>query len=209
VTLSDRDTIGANPFSTRYIRPGAIEFRFPPGDDAKALVQRLRARDWRGEIIGPHGSGKSSLLAALVPALRDAGKSVLLVELHDGQRRLPVDLKRHPDATGDGVVIVDGYEQLSWLSRLGVKRVCRRRGMGLLVTSHKPAGLPELYRTAPTLELARSIVESLVAGRSASITSAELAERYALHQGNLREMLFDLYDLYESRRLTEAADRET
>ena len=64
------DPSADNPFSTRYTRPGAIPFRFPPGTSADGLVEQLRRQQWRGAIVGPHGSGKSSLVAALVPPLR-------------------------------------------------------------------------------------------------------------------------------------------
>ncbi len=55
----------SNPFSTRFVRPGALAYRFPPGESAATLVERLAASGWRGQIVGPHGSGKSTLVAAL------------------------------------------------------------------------------------------------------------------------------------------------
>ncbi len=189
-----------NPFSSRHVRPGATPFFFLPGQSAAGLIDLLRARGWRGEIVGPHGSGKSSLVASLLPAIRDAGRQPLLIELHDGQRRLPVDLRREA-ALHDGlVVIVDGYEQLSFWSRVQLKRFCRRRGLGLLVTSHEPVGLPPLFRTNPTPALARQIVEFLLEGRPPLIDSEEIAQRFERHRGDLRELLFELYDVYEERR---------
>ena len=219
MTRPDSDPSDDNPFSTRYTRPGAIPFRFPPGSGADELVAQLRSEGWRGAIVGPHGSGKSSLVSALVPAIRRAGKEVLLVELHDGQRRLPVDLEKRsgvfvcpddpaakaidPTKTPDPfscVVIVDGYEQLSWWNRLRLRRVSRRRGLGLVVTSHARTALPLLFRTATSLGLARTIVQSLLAGRPELVTAEQLARRFESRQGDLRELLFDLYDLYEERR---------
>src|SRR5581483_12050635 len=55
-----------NPFSTRFIQPGAIPFHFPTPDGLAAIVRRLEGAGGRGQIIGPHGSGKSTLLAALL-----------------------------------------------------------------------------------------------------------------------------------------------
>jgi hypothetical protein len=220
VTL-DSDPSADNPFSTRYTRPGAIPFRFPPGTSADGLVEQLRSQGWRGAIVGPHGSGKSSLVAALIPAIRRAGKEVQLIELHDGQRRLPVvkgsGVFICPDGPGADiheqiktpdpftVVIVDGYEQLAWWNRLRLRRDARRRGLGLVVTSHAPTALPLLFRTSTSLDLAREIVQSLLAGRKelagADLVSAEqLARRFESRQGDMREILFDLYDLYEESR---------
>jgi hypothetical protein len=189
-----------NPFCTRRIRPGALPFLFPPGQNAETLVGRLRECAWQGEILGPHGTGKSALLASLIPALEHAGQRTLLVELHDRQRRLPLDPDRRRRLQPFTMLLVDGYEQLSRYRRWRLRRLCRRRGWGLLVTAHASVGLPELFRTAPTPELAGEIVRRLLAGQACPFSTDELAACFARQRGDLREMLFDLYDLYERRR---------
>jgi len=198
-----------NPFCTRRVRPGAISFLFPAGQDAETLVQRLQQNGWWGEIVGAHGAGKSALLATLIPRIELAGRHAALVELHDGQRRLPLDLHRDCRLRPPMVLIVDGYEQLSRWRRFLLKRRCRRRGWGLLVTAHASVGLPELYRTAATPELAERIVGQLMEGQASPFTATELTERFARRGGNLRETLFDLYDLYEQRRSFEAAPKSS
>ena len=85
-----------NPFSAGRIRPGAMPFLHAAGGDAGMLLERLRQNQWCGQIVGGHGTGKSSLLAALIPAIQDAGRHTLAVELHDGQRRLPGGLAPGP-----------------------------------------------------------------------------------------------------------------
>ena len=209
-----------NPFCTSCVRPGAIPFLFPVGLDAATLVRRLQRNGWWGEIVGGHGAGKSALLATLIPEIELAGRSATLVELHDGQRRLPLDIN------GDGrpgkgdspifaatkigtvpsrlrppmVLIVNGYEQLSRWRRFLLKRHCRRRGFGLLVTAHTSVGLPELYQAAPTPELAERVVGHLMAGRSPAFTASEPSACFARCNGDMRETLFELYDLYEQSR---------
>jgi hypothetical protein len=196
----DEAPSGENPFSARRLRPGALPFLFPPDQSAAQLLNRLRANDWRGQIVGPHGSGKSALLAALTSALQAAGRRVHMVELHNGQRRLPRDFYRTCGCDPATVVVVDGYEQLGWLSRFWLKRFCRRHKLGFLVTAHNPVGLPDLFRSATTLALAEQIVAQLLGDRPKHVTVPEVAERFSRHGGDLREMLFDLYDLYEQRR---------
>jgi len=191
---------GENPFCSRRVRPGALPYRFAAGETAAGLVRRLGRSGWRGQIVGPHGSGKSALLAALVPAIEEAGRPTFAIELHDGQRRLPLSLRRTPGLDGSTVLIIDGYEQLSHWQRFRVRRFCRRRGLGLLVTAHTAVGLPELWQTASDLELARQIVEQLQREYPSRVTSEDVAERFARREGDMREMLFDLYDLYEQRR---------
>lgn len=186
-----------NPFSSRCVRPGAIPFLFPDALDAEILLGRFHAAAQRGEIVGPHGSGKSTLLATLAHALRQAGRNAVLVELHDGQRRLPADL---PSAVArDGVVLVDGYEQLGLWSRWRLKRICRWRGLGLIVTSHRPTGLPSLYRTSVNGALACRVVNHLLDQNHPAIAQADVIRSLERNRGDLREVLFDLYDLYESR----------
>jgi DNA replication protein DnaC len=177
-----------------------MPFLFPPQDNAETLVDRLRQQGWWAEIIGPHGSGKSALLATLMRAMERAGQPAVLVELHDGQRRLPLDLRNDRRLHPPAVVVVDGYEQLSHWSRLVLKRFCRRHKLGLLVTAHEPVGFVELYRTVSTVGLAERIVGELLGGRESPCTSGELAACHARHKGDLRETLFELYDLYEERR---------
>ena len=197
---ADWPTASENPFCTRRVRPGAIPFVFPPGENPDALVDRLRQAGWRGEIVGEHGSGKSTLLAALTPAIERAGRRVVVVALHDGQRRPPPGVWSDAGLDRAAVLIVDGYEQLSRWSRLTLKRFCRRRGTGLVVTAHDSVGFPPLYRTVVTASLVERIVGQLTCGREGLLTSEEVSECMSRHGGNLRETLFDLYDICEQRR---------
>jgi len=192
--------VAENPFCTRRGRPGAIPFCFAADESAAALVERLRGSAWWGEIVGPHGSGKSALLATLIPLLKQAGRRPLLVELHDGQRRVPRGFWHTAQEEAADVVVVDGYEQLGRLSRFLLKRCCRRHGLGLLVTAHASVGLPELFRTSVSLPLAAAIVAELQRWHPALLAPADVAEQLARHGEDLRETLFALYDLYERRR---------
>jgi hypothetical protein len=169
-------------------------------ENPETLLTRLAENRWWGQITGPHGSGKSTLLAALIPGIERAGRRVVSIELHDGQRRMPSEAWNSIASEPAAIVIVDGYEQLSRFSRWRLKRCCRGRKLGLLVTSHAPVGLPDLFHSAADLTLAVQIVEQLQRGYPCLITPADIAPRFARHQGNLRETLFDLYDLYEARR---------
>jgi hypothetical protein len=205
--LPTTDRAADNPFSTCRTRPGAMRFLFPAGQDAETLVGALRRNGWRGEIVGPHGTGKSALLAALVPALERAGQHPLGITLHDGQRRLPPDAERQLQLRWPTLVVVDGYEQLSRWRRFRLRRLCRRRAIGLLVTVHQSVGLPPLYRTAADAELLVAIVAQLLAGEPSPFDRSELSERLARQGGNLREALFELYDLYEQRRSGPLAPR--
>jgi hypothetical protein len=199
-----------NPFATCWTRPGAVPFHFPLGNSADQLIEKLRAENWCGEIIGPHGSGKSTLLEALQPKLRAACQEVYQITLRHGQRRLPYSEIPLPwinqvfkvaqksnfrtNMPTGYLLIIDGYEQLGWTARWRLKRWCRRASVGLLVTAHRPTGLPTLIQLAPDRRLIEQLVAHLCANIPSAISPMDIAASHACHGVNVREVLFDLYD---------------
>ncbi len=188
-----------NPFSAGRIRPGVMPFLHPRGESAASIVGRLRDGGWRGQIIAPHGCGKSSLLCSLIPAIELSGVRTALVALHDGQRRLPGGLQSIGHLSPPAVLIVNGYEQLRRWNRFWLNRFCRRRGIGLLATAHEDVGLPDLCRLRIDEEAAWRVVEQLQGGYVPLVSRKDLSERLRQRNGNLREALFDLYNLYQRR----------
>lgn len=188
----------ANPFATCWTRPGALEFQFAGDDSRERFVARLATANWRGAIVGPHGSGKSTLVETLKPHLAARGFSVAATALRDGERRLPAGFLRKSLTAVRPLVIIDGYEQLSWLSRQLLHWRIRRAAAGLLVTSHAPPALPVLYRTQPSLALAEQLVFTLTEQNPSPISPADVAASHASHGSNLRELLFALYDRHEA-----------
>lgn len=178
----------------------------------EGLLDRFASLGQRGVIEGPHGSGKSTLLLELVGQLRDRGLRVHLVRRPAGEPAWDVAREiRRPLQTarrGD-VLAIDGYEQLAWWRQRLVEVATRARGLGLLATVHRAAWLPVLYRTEATPEILSVILhqllgEDLGAGPRWESLAREShqarAARIERHQGNLREVLFELYDVAESRR---------
>jgi len=200
-----------NPFSTAFVRPGSLPFLFSGGEDVGQVVERLRAAGWRGQITGRHGAGKSTLLHTLAPALERAGRSVRWFTLRNKQRRLNPPAGEAASWSGNTQVIVDGYEQLSWWSRWRLNHSTARAGAGLLVTAHASVKLPTLMHVDPSLATAQRVVAELLAQApseladtpdSGGIRWTEAVEQCFLqHNGNTREMLFSLYDLFEQQRL--------
>lgn len=197
-----------NPFATRHVRPGALPFLFPAGASLAGLLDRLRQQGWWGQIVGPHGSGKSTLTAALVAALPGHGLRPVATDLHTDRRRLPPDLWDDLAAAGpDAVLVIDGFEQLGFWARRAVRAACRRAGAGLLVTAHRPVGLPDLRHTHVTPELAGRVVSALLAGRDWWPAGTDLAALLSARGGNLRDVLFDLYDRFEEKKAHAKAQR--
>jgi hypothetical protein len=190
----------SNPYSTRFVRPGAIEYVFPEGVSAHSLLGRLEASAWHGAVVGPHGSGKSTLLATLRSPLQRRGRKVEAFTLRAGERRLPLDRATMDTWDAQTQVVVDGYEQLGRRARIRLHSACRRARCGLLATSHRPLWwpwLPTLIVTETTLPLAMRVIARIDASGRLAVSPPALAQLLADRNGDLREVLFDLYDLYQ------------
>lgn len=188
-----------NPFATRFIRPGAVDYQFPPEASVTQTVDCLESHDWWGQILGDHGSGKSTLLATLAPACRERGKHVLQTTLSAGERQLPETINiRTLDAKT--LLVIDGFEQLAWSRRQRLKQQARARSAGLLITTHCDLGLPTIVTTSPSWDTFRHITTQLLDRGSISISDQEILQAYKQSAGNARDALFRLYDLYEWKR---------
>lgn len=188
-----------NPFSSRCVRPGAIDYIFADSNSIGALLQKLRDNRGWGEIVGHHGSGKSTLLACLIRRLGEEGVSTRLFVQRRGQKRLAA--KAWPSCTGEfKMVAIDGFEQLSWWEKLRAKRIYRKFGCGLLITAHTAQGLPLLCRTTTSLPVTLELVRRLAVDHAdPAVNAVNVSRLLETHAGNVREVLFDLYDEWERR----------
>jgi hypothetical protein len=185
-----------NPFSTCFVQPGSIPFRFPTNDGLADLIRQLDETGGWGEIIGPHGSGKSTLLATLLPAI--TARRVRHVRLNTSERTLPAWVWDRPDPSS--LLAIDGFEQLGFFTRWRMKRHCRQHHCGLLVTAHRSLGLPTLFHTEVTLEMAKDVIAGLIPRDGEWVLGGfDLAARLRHHRGNLREVLFELYDRWNGK----------
>ena len=186
--------------------------------DAAAVVTQFQASGWRGAIVGAHGSGKSTLLATIVPAIERMGIEVRQISLHDGERRLANgaldEFPRRAIRNGAddlrqnncpaAVLVIDGYEQLSWWARRQLQARCRRRGWGFLITVHdesRAGGVPIIFRTTADLASVQYLVDQVLPSNDGVIHTDDVAAAFRAHSGNVRETLFSLYDLFEQRRI--------
>lgn len=183
-----------NPFATCWTRPGALPCLPMAGVSVEQLLERWRAAGGHGQVVGRHGVGKSTLLRAAGERLAVEGELVRSALFRaDGSRTLPSRLP------GGGVLLVDGLEQLGWLSRSRLLSRCRRRGVRVLASTHRPLrGLPVLAEVEPTESLMRVLFDRLTAERPTPVTADEAALAFAECGGNLRELWFRLYDQHES-----------
>ena len=217
----------SNPFCTRFVRPGVIPYLLPvngtrPGSmdkDALARIRRLADEIQQTRfslIVGPHGSGKSTLVASLHSVLSDGGQTVVRVQLCDDarspsqgrfkiwarwrsrrQNRRLVKQQQHGLPVG-AILIVDGLEQLSVWSRVRLRVAAIVSHQHLLGTSHHNlSGFKTIYRTRLTADLIVSLTERLLVGVAPAICQAvwhHLDSRDLSRVSNLRDFWFELYD---------------
>ncbi|GIW92314.1 MAG: hypothetical protein KatS3mg110_0355 [Pirellulaceae bacterium] len=189
-----------NPFAARYVRPGTIPFVYPSGLTPRQLMERLVRCGWRGQVIGPHGSGKTSLLLDLRENWRSHRVTywyTIAPEERTQAIRWPHEAASWHDRA---VVVVDGFDRLAALRKIWLQVTTFRRKTGFIVTTHRrQLGLPVLVRLQPTFEQFVAVVEALLArsGKSLFWDRAVLLERWQNSGENMREALFSLYDAYE------------
>ena len=150
----------SNPFSTRFLSPGQLSFVGLDDQALNELAEKLIQQNGNGQIVGPHGTGKTTLTFELqkrMARLSDTDINYHFVRKTIGPRRT---IRTGKQASGfeDGeepvfrqnqtphsktILVLDGIELLSWLQRIALIKTCLRKQIGLLVTSHRTVwGLP-------------------------------------------------------------------
>ena len=134
-----------NPFSTRFVQPGAIPW-FAADTSLSTLLFRLYDVGNRAIICGPHGSGKSTILSHLASVAQRQGLKVHCLRICswiDAIRVMRVFATMNPKQS---IVSVDSWELLGFFWVVSVP-VCRLPwylcGCGLSTRNH--GGIIGLY----------------------------------------------------------------
>ena len=178
------------------------------------LAERfLKLPSKRGTIIGPHGSGKSTLVASLVSKLPSIVPNSKIHTLRfstdkSAAKSLNISVK---EWTPHSIAILDGYEQLRFWSRLRVAWIARARSISIMATAHRPVrGFETLWETSVTESSSQWVVEQLLLqselpnGANELLQSEAWSRSRSKHGQNLRESLFDMYDWWQSSQSAEA-----
>jgi hypothetical protein len=163
-------------------------------------------------IVGPHGSGKSTLLVDLMnhPVLRGAGNVMGHVRFQSGvsyrdRWRMLLPAIASAMHAGNGLLFVDGWEQLDLLARWYCRAKAFAKTSRLVATSHsRPASFVAIWNTRVDSTVEEFVLRHMLAQTpelAPSMVMASQAWRYSrkTHGQNLRESLFDMYDWYRDR----------
>ncbi len=204
--------MASNPFASRYLQPGQMPYFVASEsiDSANAtsklynliIAEILAASPKRFAIVGPHGTGKSTLLCNLISHLQQH-RNCHLVRL-TASNACPDSLwKCCRLLDHQSILAIDGFEQLRTWNRLFLRYIQFRKKSVLLITAHrKLAQFRTVYETVSSPVIDELVVEALLAGRSQKaeelFCSRTWIDAKKNHGSNLRECLFDAYDWFES-----------
>ena len=171
-----------NPFCAQALRPGNLPFidfatgQCSPGETVRRL-EALRANRWRGEICGPHGSGKSTLVRQLAAWIQELAlrsnsdcdirlqrcvarpeskpvwqsETLQTAEIQQAAEQIEAADSSRLRSVGDSlprrIEFYDGYEQLGLFSGLRREWLSRLLSFGLVVTCHRRGRLPAWVET--------------------------------------------------------------
>ncbi len=191
----------SNPFRSANIRPGANKFLFTDPEAWHNMLIALQEHRCC-EIVGGHGTGKSTLFHQLTATCESWGWAVrrhVVDPRRPAGERLSLDLIPGADQPGlQRLRAVDGYEQLPRGQRRAIGRHCQEQGERLLITCHTGEGFHRLHQTHVDTSLADRVVAAILQreGVAWAVKRATLDQLLSQHDGNLREVLFAVFDLF-------------
>ena len=191
-----------NPFSTRFIRPGAIPW-LSTDASLNSLLLRLCSVDNRALICGPHGSGKSTILSHLVSTAQRQGLNVHYLRISSWLDVIGVIRVFATIRPKKSLVAIDSWELLGFLGWF-LCQLADFRGVGVILTVHEIPWWnrwPVLLHMEADAKTFQQLVHKLMtkSSRSGNIkfSRAMLHDVLQRNSGNFRESFFELYDHYE------------
>ena len=211
-----------NPFRTDATSPSRVRYRFAPGRNGAnsshmnqfldAMMLSLKSNQ-RSQIVGSHGTGKTTLLHTLLPRLQDSYKRVVFKQLTNDPRRSWYQRMLQRKTSGQQVVtdlrglatgsmmVVDGWEQLFSFHQRRAIKLAQSNKVALLATSHQPiSGFDLLHHSNMSPKLACSLADDLLTDSPYEVRQRVLEEikgRQITSQTNIRDLWFELYDVVE------------
>lgn len=191
-----------NPFATRCFQPGALDYEFFGKQEWSTFAKQCRNQRGCSLIVGPHGTGKSTLLITLAKELMTLDPEIRIESLflHNDGKSSKRFLKSYSNWHKSDIVLLDGFEQLSFIRRIQICVSARWNSWSVIATTHRNfLGCPVLWRTSIDATTERWVMAKLLESRPTDVLSQALSSEdwrvsRVRHQQNLRESLFDMYD---------------
>jgi ATPase subunit of ABC transporter with duplicated ATPase domains len=175
-----------NPFRSQCVI--ALPFR-AQGASWEELLQNLESMNWRGAVIGPGGTGKTTLLEKLEIELENRSFEVHFFRLSTSHRDLPPGFWES-EFDSHHAVLLDGAEQMPFWVWQRFKSKTKSAG-ALIITSHRWGRLPTWIRSSTSPALLAQLCSEL----GFTPKSTETERVFHFHGGNIRLCLMEFYDL--------------
>ena len=191
----------SNPFCTHWITPAKCVYQPRYDDEVRGLHEKFVDAGLRGQIIGPHGVGKSSLLWQLCESIKHAGMNPIWMKSND----VWPDLIPSTESNRETVWLIDSFESLSRRQQSRLIRFTKRNAIGLLVTCHRRVSLPVIVELEAELHHAIQAIMQLQSQFDHSfIDEEDVKELWSECNADLREVLMACYDKWQERSRTPA-----
>jgi len=170
-----------------------MRYRFAGVADESAVLQRLVAQlqaNRVAAIIGPHGTGKTTLLQHLVdplqyhfgaigsvrlssacrpPGIHKLNQWIRSVLMFEEAQPTSAEIGPATGSSGERLLVIDGFEQLSLLARaylvLRIKRTVTATPVRLLITAHRDLrGIPTVFRTRWDDQIVKALTAEKLSG---------------------------------------------
>lgn len=219
-----------NPFAVSQVGLAELEYIEPSAGMLELVLQRLKQHQWRGQIIGPHGSGKTTLTIAIARQLNLQFSRLTWLVIQPGswfaaRPRCRVQLAARCDgkpgelqfvefqAAEKGLLTATRLRQIKagelcfvdgvdQLSQGWQRRLIAAAGEHPVVwTSHQPLdSVPLLVELMPDLVVFRELVGKLLSRTGASLVGAAVEQAFHAAGGDYRRAFSLLYDRWEQQR---------
>ena len=190
-----------NPFASHRVE--SLKYRYP-GFNFDEAVAQLEQMQWRAAILGPHGTGKTTLLLELHRYLQNSNNdrskpSRIWFVPRDRSSRNQQWLELLEECSPQTILLVDGYERLSWSKRLQllglgptwIRQSCLPKS--IVVTTHRPVGLPVwIHTTSNSTTMEELLLELHPTASPETIDQAR--KLFTTRRGNIRDVFWKLYD---------------
>lgn len=182
-----------NPFAMHHVERIPFQFGF---EGWSQHLQRLQQMNYSGAIVGPEGSGKTTLMLELQQKLknefsRDRKISFVLIDEDPRIRKAQLQ-ELMTFSIEQPILLIDGSERASWLQRRKLFGLVSQ-GTSVIAAVHQTCPLPTWIECSTNEDLMAYALQQLVPQASHPLHDLAFL-RFRQRHGNVRLALRDLYD---------------